>query len=94
LTFDLISRIFVDKAARFFNFGRAPYADRGSIYLKPLMDYFAASRIELAKVTWPNRRQTARLTLLVIAFSIVMAIVLGALDSFFTFLIQKIIVKG
>jgi preprotein translocase subunit SecE len=32
--------------------------------------------------------------LLVIAFSIVMAIVLGALDSFFTFLIQKIIVKG
>ena len=58
------------------------------------MEYFAASRTELAKVTWPNRRQTVRLTLLVVLFSLVMAGVLGVLDLIFSNLVQKIIVKG
>jgi len=62
--------------------------------MKPLMDYFAASRAELAKVSWPNRRQTIRLTLLVIGFSLVMALVLGFMDFLFSNLVQNIIVKG
>jgi preprotein translocase subunit SecE len=62
--------------------------------MKPLVEYFAASRAELAKVTWPNRRQAARLTMLVIVFSLVMAAILGALDWAFLNLVQKIIVKG
>jgi preprotein translocase subunit SecE len=62
--------------------------------MKPFMEYLVASRAELAKVTWPNRRQTMRLTLLVIIFSLVMAAVLGALDFVFSTLVQKIIVKG
>ncbi|HEY2004711.1 MAG TPA: preprotein translocase subunit SecE [Candidatus Saccharimonadia bacterium] len=62
--------------------------------MKPLMDYFAASRAELAKVSWPNRRQTIRLTLLVIGFSLVMALVLGFMDFIFSNLVQSIIVKG
>ncbi len=62
--------------------------------MKPLVNYFAASRAELAKVTWPNRRQTVRLTMLVILFSIVMAAILGSLDFLFSTLVQKVIVKG
>ena len=62
--------------------------------MKPLFDYFAASRAELAKVSWPDRRKTMRLTLLVIVFSILMAALLGALDWVFSTLVQKIIVKG
>lgn len=62
--------------------------------MKPLIEYFAASRAELSKVTWPNRRQTVRLTLLVILFSLVMAAILGSLDFIFSTLVQKIIVKG
>ena len=58
------------------------------------MEYLSASRAELAKVSWPNRRQTIRLTLLVIAFSLVMAAVLGLMDFLFSNLVQKIIVKG
>ena len=58
------------------------------------MEYLSASRAELAKVSWPNRRQTIRLTLLVIAFSLVMAAVLGLMDFIFSNLVQKIIVKG
>lgn len=62
--------------------------------MKPLMEYFVASRAELTKVTWPTRRQTARLTLLVIVFSLVMAAILGSLDFVFTTIVQKVIVKG
>jgi preprotein translocase subunit SecE len=62
--------------------------------VKPLIEYFAASRAELAKVAWPTRRQTMRLTILVIIFSIIMSAVLGSLDFVFTTLVQKIIVKG
>jgi preprotein translocase SecE subunit len=58
------------------------------------MEYFTASRAELAKVTWPNRSQTIRLTLLVVLFSLVMAGILGALDVAFSAMVQKIIVKG
>jgi preprotein translocase subunit SecE len=61
--------------------------------LKPLLNYFSASRQELAKVTWPNRRQTLRLTLLVIAFSLIMSAILGTLDLIFSSLLQHAIAK-
>lgn len=62
--------------------------------MKPLIEYFAASRVELSKVTWPNRRATVRLTFQVIVFSLMFAAILGALDLLFTTLVQKVIVKG
>ena len=62
--------------------------------MKPLLEYFSASRAELAKVSWPNRRQTIRLTLQVVIFSLAMAAILGALDLVFLTIIQKVIIKG
>jgi preprotein translocase subunit SecE len=61
--------------------------------MQPVINYLTAARAELAKVTWPNRRQTLRLTLVVIVFSIAMAVILGAIDLGFTALLQKVIVK-
>jgi preprotein translocase SecE subunit len=62
--------------------------------MKPLANYLSASRAELAKVTWPNRRQLVKLTYIVIVFSIAFALLLGALDYVFASLLQKIILKG
>ena len=62
--------------------------------MKPLLNYLVAARAELAKVTWPSRRQTAKLTVLVIVFSLAFALLLGALDFGFQFIIQKLIIKG
>lgn len=62
--------------------------------MKPLIEYFKASRVELSKVTWPNRRTTVKLTFTVIAFSIIFALLLGGLDAAFSGLVQKVIVKG
>jgi preprotein translocase subunit SecE len=59
--------------------------------MRPLFEYLSASRAELAKVAWPNRRQTVRLTFLVIAFSLVLAIVIGTLDYLFSLGLQKLI---
>lgn len=42
--------------------------------------YFYEAKEELEKVTWPNRKQTVRSTLLVIGVSVGVALFLGALD--------------
>ena len=62
--------------------------------MKPLTNYLSASRAELAKVTWPSRRQLVRLTITVIVFSAAFALLLGALDYIFASLLQKLIIKG
>jgi preprotein translocase subunit SecE len=62
--------------------------------MKPLFDYLSASRAELAKVSWPNRRQTMRLTFIVIIFSVVVAAILGVMDLGFSWLLQNVIIKG
>ena len=49
-------------------------------------------REELAKVTWPSRKQTIRYTILVILVAVAVGVFLGALDYLLTkmtaFLIQ------
>jgi len=48
-------------------------------------------RIELSKVTWLSRKQTVRLTLIVIAVSVVVASFIASLDFAFTKLMEIII---
>jgi preprotein translocase subunit SecE len=59
--------------------------------VSPLFEYLSASRAELAKVAWPSRRQTARLTFVVIVFSLIIAAVIGTLDYLFSLGLQKLI---
>ena len=62
--------------------------------MKPIINYFQASRSELTKVSWPTRIQTVRLTGLVIVFSVAFAVVLGGIDFIFATILQKVILKG
>ncbi|HUV43160.1 MAG TPA: preprotein translocase subunit SecE [Patescibacteria group bacterium] len=41
-------------------------------------------RTELSKVSWPSKEQTIRLSLIVIAATVVAALFLGAFDLLFT----------
>ncbi len=45
-------------------------------------------KAELGKVTWLNRQQTVRLTLIVIAVSLVVAVFISTLDFGFTKLME------
>jgi preprotein translocase subunit SecE len=48
---------------------------------------------ELKKVTWPTRDETAYLTMVVIIVAVAVGIVLGAVDIFFNWLIDKILLE-
>lgn len=48
-------------------------------------------KAELGKVTWPDRQDTIRLTIIVIALSVAVGIYLGALDLLFTELLKVLI---
>lgn len=58
-----------------------------------LLNYFKESQAELSRVTWPTRKQAAKLTLAVIAFSIVLALFIGAIDYLFSQGLQQLIRK-
>lgn len=62
--------------------------------MKRLFAYIQESRVELTKVSWPNRRQAVRLTLAVIVFSLVFSAIVGGLDYLFGLILQKVILKG
>ena len=53
--------------------------------------FFREVSSELRKVTWPTREQTTNLTLLVIAVSLIVGFVLGAVDWVFLQIIDKML---
>lgn len=57
----------------------------------PLIAYFIDSFEELRRVTWPTRDQTVQLTIIVVIFSLVVAIFLGILDFGFDFAFNSIL---
>lgn len=59
--------------------------------MNPIIDYLVQSRDELKKVTWPNREELIRLTLVVLAISAVTATYLGILDSLLSKLVTFVI---
>ena len=59
-----------------------------------LVRYFNEIIIELKKVVWLTRRETAYLTVLVIIVTIITGIILGGLDYGFTQLIGKVFIGG
>lgn len=48
---------------------------------------------EFKQINWPSRKETVRLVLTVVGFSVAMALVLGIADYGFLQLIEKFIIK-
>jgi preprotein translocase subunit SecE len=55
--------------------------------------YLKNSQAELAKVAWPTRQQAARLTVVVVIFSLALALFTGAADKLFATILEKFILK-
>lgn len=49
---------------------------------------------ELKKVVWPTRQQTINLSTIVLVASVIMGVILGAVDWVFTHLMQSYLVPG
>jgi preprotein translocase subunit SecE len=58
-----------------------------------ITNYIKESKDELKKVVWPSRKETIKLTLLVIGISLFVAVFLGAVDFILTLSLDKIITK-
>lgn len=56
-----------------------------------LVKYFKETRAELRKVSWPSRQEALNLTLIVVAFTISMAALLGIIDYLFAWVFGLII---
>lgn len=54
-------------------------------------NYIRETRAELKHVNWPNRTQAIGYTVIVIAFSAIIAVLLGAFDFIFSGILQKLI---
>lgn len=59
-----------------------------------LFSYIGETISELKKVVWLTRREIAYLTALVIVVTVVMGIILGALDFGFSELVDKLFLAG
>ena len=46
--------------------------------------YFNEVKTELGKVSWPNRKETVQMTILVISVSTIVSLYLGGVDYLFT----------
>jgi preprotein translocase subunit SecE len=58
---------------------------------------FREVRSEMKKVVWPTREETTRLTIVVIAISVVISVILFTADAVFQFLIlqlQRLVAGG
>ncbi len=53
--------------------------------------FIAEARQELKKVEWPNKKETARLTGIVIGLSLLIAIFLGVFDYAFSRILEYIL---
>ncbi len=49
--------------------------------------------MEMAKVSWPTRRQMIVYTLAVVGLSLAIAVYLGALDAFFVYLVNTFLTR-
>ena len=58
-----------------------------------LVAFLRDVKIELARVSWPTRKQTIQHTLAVIAMSIAVALFLGGWDLVFGFILNKFVLK-
>lgn len=61
--------------------------------MKRISKYFRESWVELQKVTWPTRKQAIKLTAAVIIFAIAFAAIIALLDTVFSNMLQKLILK-
>ena len=67
----------------------------GSVAKKgPRFRFIGETIAELKKVVWLSRREAVHLTALVLVVTVAVGIVLGAIDYFFSFLVDKLIVGG
>lgn len=61
--------------------------------MQKVFTFLSEAKVELSRVNWPTQKQIIRYTLLVIAVSLLMALFLGGLDYFFSYLVETFLLQ-
>lgn len=61
--------------------------------MNSILTFLKEVRTELAKVSWPTNKQIALYTIVVIGVSLFFAVILGVLDIFYEFLVNKFLIN-
>ncbi len=61
--------------------------------MNKITTYLKASIEEMKKVSWPTKKETTNYTILVIVFSLAVALFLGLLDYIFSLGLAQLIIK-
>ena len=59
--------------------------------MSKLTEYLKETKAELKHVSWPTKNQAILFTIIVVAFSIIVAVFLGAFDYIFTMILKLFI---
>jgi len=60
--------------------------------MNKIINFLKEVRVELAKVSWPTRKQMVVYTGIVIGLSLFFALILGLFDMLYEFLINKFLI--
>lgn len=61
--------------------------------MQKIIQFFVGAKAELTKVSWPNRRELFRYTVLVVVISFLVAMFLGLLDMLFSYVVENFILQ-
>lgn len=61
--------------------------------MQKVLTFLSEAKVELSRVNWPTQKQIIRYTVLVIAVSLLMAVFLGGLDYFFSYLVETFLLQ-
>jgi preprotein translocase subunit SecE len=59
--------------------------------IRDLQQFVEEVQAETKRVTWPDRQQLRNATIVILIFVVILAIIIGAMDSVFSWLIRLII---
>ena len=65
--------------------------DRPMVGFRDMQEFIEGVQSEMKKVTWPDREQLRNATAVILVFVIILAIIIGLMDSVFSALVRGIV---
>jgi preprotein translocase subunit SecE len=59
--------------------------------MKSMQQFFEDVQVEMRRVTWPDRVQLRNATAVILVFSIVIAIIIGLMDTVFSWSVRTVV---
>jgi preprotein translocase subunit SecE len=59
--------------------------------IRTMQEFIEGVQLEMRKVTWPDREQLRNATAVILVFVVILAIIIGLMDSVFSALVRGIV---